>query len=316
MNPVRPLLVVNDFSGPLWRRRERAEVITSFRRRFFHGLVREVPRILPGEGTPEPLLPGGTDLLIIYGGDGTVNRAIQDPIPPDLPILVLPGGTGNVLARFLETWPGRSPLESLWTRIALGKILTVRPGLLGTRPFLLMAGIGWDGLAARMVKGKASLGSLSYYLAGIAALLSPSLSSFRVHVGRREGEEEVYENVRWCLISRLPPYLGPFSVPVMENAESDLLTVTLVTGSRVKIPEAFLSFLPPFNHEGDSFLRLPTVRSSRIEIFPTSGAIPEDLPGFPDIQVDGETLLSTPLLNITVGVSERSLSFLSFRGEG
>ncbi|HEY7869681.1 MAG TPA: acylglycerol kinase family protein, partial [Methylomirabilota bacterium] len=41
----------------------------------------------------------GVDLVIVHGGDGTVNEAMQALVGTPTPLAVWPGGTSNVLAR-------------------------------------------------------------------------------------------------------------------------------------------------------------------------------------------------------------------------
>jgi len=294
MDPVRPLLIANPHAGPWWRKKAGRSFLSSYLCRFPDGRVLESSPEIDDRNFLEKALDG-TDLLVVYGGDGTVHRIIQSPLPPTLPILVAPGGTGNVLARYLRipSSPG-----VLFNRLSEAVLLGIRPGTAGNRLFLIMAGAGWDGLAARNVPGKGLLGPLSYYGAGILALLSPGLPVFRVRIDTPEHTPRVFEDVRWCLASRLPPYFGPFAVRTQEGAGQESLTVTLVRGNRLGIPRAFLSFLP-----GGSFVR-PSFqcRTTGITLSPLSSP---DVP----LQADGEILPFSP----RIGISERILSLVSFR---
>ena len=47
-------------------------------------------------------LEARTELIIIHGGDGTVNEAMQVLVGTSTPLAVWPGGTSNVLARELD----------------------------------------------------------------------------------------------------------------------------------------------------------------------------------------------------------------------
>ena len=89
----------------------------------------------------------GADLIVVAGGDGTINEAAEGMVGSDVPLAILPGGTANVLA--METKLGGN-LESVARRmgelkprrISLGH-LTCDGGKV-SRYFLLMAGIGLD----------------------------------------------------------------------------------------------------------------------------------------------------------------------------
>ncbi|PXW74525.1 diacylglycerol kinase family enzyme [Blastomonas natatoria] len=58
----------------------------------------------PDEDLPDPgkLVANGVDLLAIYAGDGTTNSALKTASGWDGAVLILPGGTMNLLARALH----------------------------------------------------------------------------------------------------------------------------------------------------------------------------------------------------------------------
>jgi len=92
-------------------------------------------------------------LVIIAGGDGTVNAVVNALTPGRATLAVLPGGTANVLA--LELGIG-SVVEGI-SRIARGETKPLAVGLVEgkgglSRRFLLMAGIGLDGDIVRGVR--------------------------------------------------------------------------------------------------------------------------------------------------------------------
>ncbi len=49
----------------------------------------------------------GADLILVLGGDGTINEVANGMIPSRVPLGILPGGTANVLAN--ELGLGNSP---------------------------------------------------------------------------------------------------------------------------------------------------------------------------------------------------------------
>lgn len=297
--PTRPLLIANDQAGPGSRRDRCARVVASFLRFFPSGSAATVPSRQSAE-MAKTILAHSPDLLVLYGGDGTVNRILAHPVPPDLPILVLPGGTGNVLARFLGIPHMPARLEGLWEGISGAAIQVVRPGMADDRPFLLMAGIGWDGEAAKKVRAKKTLGLLAYYEAGLRTLACGTLLPFTVTIETPDNQVFQVENVRWCLASRLSPYFGPFSVRGGEEPDARVLTVVLATGSRLNIPRAFLSFLPG----GERLVRVPRIRARSLLLVPPRKAESAS----PAIQIDGESL---PFAS-RFGVSSEVLRFLRF----
>ncbi len=135
----------------------------------------------------------GADLIVVAGGDGTINEAAEGMVGSDVPLAILPGGTANVLA--METKLGgnlervaRRLGELKPRRISLGH-LTCDGGRV-SRYFLLMAGIGLDAHVVYKVRPglKAKTGTFAYWVAGWS-LLGKKLPEFDVgdRVGRGRG---------------------------------------------------------------------------------------------------------------------------------
>jgi diacylglycerol kinase (ATP) len=91
----------------------------------------------------------GAREVIVSGGDGTINEALQSLIGHDVRLAVWPRGTANVLGRELKL-PRR--LDRLADLIAAGNVLRVHPGIAISeatgerRYFVLMAGVGLERL--------------------------------------------------------------------------------------------------------------------------------------------------------------------------
>src|SRR3970282_191787 len=47
----------------------------------------------------------GVDVVAVYGGDGTTMQAVQGVIGTEVPLALIPGGTGNLLAGNLRVPP-------------------------------------------------------------------------------------------------------------------------------------------------------------------------------------------------------------------
>lgn len=106
------------------------------------------------------------DVLVVAGGDGTINEAVNGLGPDAPPLAVIPLGTANVFARELALPWAPVPLAEI---IASGVPVAIRIAAANGRRFVQMAGIGFD---ARVVEAvhpavKRRLGRLAY-LAEIA----------------------------------------------------------------------------------------------------------------------------------------------------
>lgn len=125
----------------------------------------------------------GFDLLGVYGGDGTVSEVVDGISGTDLPMLLLPGGTGNVLAGDLGVPFDLASAAALAIGDA-GRLARVDLGrACGTRFTTRLT----MGLEAQLVSDatrerKDRLGWLAYALAGVQALANPPVATYRFSV--------------------------------------------------------------------------------------------------------------------------------------
>lgn len=112
-------------------------------------------------------------LVIVAAGDGTINAVVNGLKPNTATLAILPLGTSNVLAAEI----GIHSIEDGIARIAAGKTQSLSVGVLeseqGSRRFVLMAGIGFDGAVVRDVwlPGKRLLKQGAYAIAAILGCL-------------------------------------------------------------------------------------------------------------------------------------------------
>jgi YegS/Rv2252/BmrU family lipid kinase len=108
----------------------------------------------------------GADLVIVWGGDGTVNEAGAALAGTATAIGLVPAGSGNGLAAALGS--PRDPHAAL-RRILSSARRAVDVGMLAGRPFLNIAGIGFDAhIAAEFNRrGRGRRGRLPYVVIGV-----------------------------------------------------------------------------------------------------------------------------------------------------
>lgn len=119
----------------------------------------------------------GADLVLVLGGDGTLNEAANGLAFTGVPLGVLPAGTANVLATELGLGSRLAPaIERLSQcsphKVALGR-LTAEGDL--PRYFLCMGGAGVDAKIVNQTnpKLKDRTGKLAYWAAGLAQFANP-----------------------------------------------------------------------------------------------------------------------------------------------
>jgi diacylglycerol kinase (ATP) len=114
---------------------------------------------------------GDIDLVAAYGGDGTISAVISGLVNRQTPLAILPGGTGNIIAKDMQI-PGRlAQAAALLT--GGGELRTVDVGEIdGDRHFMLRANVG---AAATVIERaprelKDRFGVLAYFIAGIETM--------------------------------------------------------------------------------------------------------------------------------------------------
>jgi YegS/Rv2252/BmrU family lipid kinase len=108
----------------------------------------------------------GVDLLIVWGGDGTVNESGAALLGTETAIGLVPAGSGNGLAAALGT--SRDPVDAI-RRALDGRRRAIDAGVIAGRPFFNIAGIGVDAVIARRFNQRAqgSRGPLPYFVIGV-----------------------------------------------------------------------------------------------------------------------------------------------------
>jgi YegS/Rv2252/BmrU family lipid kinase len=141
MSPVseRRLLII---FNPTARRRRRFEtVLAELRRLGCRVTVRETTGPADAEVIAASADPNRYDVLVVAGGDGLINEAVNGLNGARLPLAIVPLGTANVLAA--EIGMATDP-RSVARTVALGRPRPISVGMANGRRFILMAGTGFD----------------------------------------------------------------------------------------------------------------------------------------------------------------------------
>jgi diacylglycerol kinase family enzyme len=126
----------------------------------------EVPKSRKAPKKVRTALKKGADLLLVWGGDGMVQRCADTLVGSAVPMGILPAGTANLFATNLGI-PADLPAA---VRIALhGRRRELDLGRINGEHFAVMAGAGFDGdlirEADRSLKGR--LGRAAYVWTGL-----------------------------------------------------------------------------------------------------------------------------------------------------
>lgn len=201
----------------------------------------------------------GADLVLVLGGDGTINEAANGLIPSRVPLGVLPGGTANVLCNELGLGNRiEAAVERLGrcveSRIAVGRVC----GPSEPRSFLMMGGVGLDASIVHKVnpRWKAKTGKLAYWAAGFGEFFR-SVEQFQVRVN---GEQQ---QCGFALVSRVRNYGGDLEIAGGASLLRDDFEVVLFHGSNPMRYSAYMTAV--LFRQVQAMPGVKTVRARRIE---------------------------------------------------
>jgi diacylglycerol kinase (ATP) len=173
-------------------------------------------------------IQGGCDLIVVAGGDGTINEVIDGMLHSDVPLAILPGGTANVLAREvhlpIHIAKAASAISNLRPmRVAVGSMKAE-----GSQPrsFVCMAGAGLDAeIVCRInLDLKAVAGKLAYYAGGFSQVLRP-IQEFEVIVDGKPFQAS------FALVSRVRNYGGDLEIARGASLLRDEFNIVLFRGT-------------------------------------------------------------------------------------
>lgn len=196
-----------------------------------------------GFGQTRRALEEGVDVVCAFGGDGTVRAVAQEMVGTGVPMGLLPGGTGNLLARNLEV-----PVDDLVRSVEValtGRNRHVDVGWMTLDPddadldehvgegssagrrkhaFLVMAGLGLDAaiMSETSEELKARIGWTAYVPAGLKNLL---VERFKARLSLDDGPP-MDLRARTILVGNCGRLTG--GINLMPEAEPDDGTLDIV----------------------------------------------------------------------------------------
>ncbi|ORX08565.1 diacylglycerol kinase [Mycobacterium szulgai] len=183
----------------------------------------------------------GTDAVVVTGGDGVISNALQVLAGTDVPLGIVPAGTGNDHARELGI-PTKDPEAAAdliidgWTEtIDLGRI---RDGNGVDKWFGTVAATGFDSLVTdRANRMTWPHGRLRYYIAMLAELSQLRALPFRLVL---DGKHEIESDLTLTALGNMRSYGGGMLICPNADRSDGLLDLTMVqTGSRTKLIRFF-----------------------------------------------------------------------------
>lgn len=127
------------------------------------------------------------DMVIVCGGDGTINEVVNGLAPSHIPLAILPGGTANIVAKELGL-PGSIVKAARhlasWgpCRIPLGQATWEEFGSPRQRLFIAVAGVGFDAriISQLNIGAKLQMGIIAYVWEAVRQVFRYSFPSFQL----------------------------------------------------------------------------------------------------------------------------------------
>lgn len=119
------------------------------------------------------------DKVIVAGGDGTVSEAATALCDTDVPLAIIPGGSGNGLARSLCI---PSDFQKAVEVAVEGKEIVIDRGMVNDRPFFCTFGMGFDAAVSQKFAEEKRRGKMSYLKNAFQEFLSFSPDVYALSV--------------------------------------------------------------------------------------------------------------------------------------
>lgn len=261
-------------------------------------------------------MPGSADqadVILLFGGDGTMHRHLGQLVKLGLPVLVVPAGSGNDFAHSLNL-RGVRDSQAAWEKfssgagnvrhIDLGVIVSL--GGMGTTPnnqryFCCVAGVGLDAEVARRAN------NLPRWLrghGGYLVCLLPKIFTFaplpaRVYIRDADAAWTVRSDQPTLLaaFANSPLYGGGMKIAPRAKMDDGLLDCCIVGGvNRLKLLSLFATVYAG-RHLGIREVQYLSAERARIE---TERPL--------DVYADGEYVCRTP---VEIGIERATLKVVT-----
>jgi YegS/Rv2252/BmrU family lipid kinase len=169
------------------------------------------------------------DIVLVAGGDGTVNSVGRALIGTEIAMGVIPTGSGNGFARHFGI--PLSPSKAA-RALAAATATKIDVGFAGDRPFLVTCSMAWDAAIARSFERSPIRGIIPYVFAGVQEFFEYQPQDIAVELDGRE--RLTFPAPIVFTVANLTQYGG--GARIAPHARHDDGFLELVTASRQDIP--------------------------------------------------------------------------------
>lgn len=162
----------------------------------------------------------GYEIVVAVGGDGSINEVASALMHSEVALGIIPAGSGNGLAMHLGY--GRD-IDQAMRKLNTATVQTIDCGRLNGKPFINLAGIGFDGLVAKRMKGSSWRGFLPYFLRSVEAGFSYTARTCTIETEDRTLTEKCFV----ISVANGPMYGYNFQIAPDAQLDDGLFSVVL-----------------------------------------------------------------------------------------
>lgn len=224
----------------------------------------------------------GYDAVVAVGGDGTINELGASLVGTNMPLGIIPEGSGNGLALYLGI-----PMNEAAAIRRLNRFETfdVDSGIINNRPFFNIAGLGFDATVSDRFANDTMRGPMGYLRSIMNVLTSYKPGKYKLNIDGVEYEREAF----MISVANSPQYGNNAYIAPNASVNDGLLDVCIVHKFPLYILPMMVYHL--FNRSAH--------QSEYVEIIPGKNILIEREDNGP-VHVDGEPLSMEGSLHIEV----------------
>lgn len=224
-------------------------------------------------------------VIVAVGGDGTIHEVINGLVGTNIPLGVIPAGSGNDFSRGLGV-----PLkhDEALERILSGKPKIIDIGYINSTYFCTVAGIGFDGEVAQATNVSMykkflnfiRMGQLSYIISALNVLFRFKPMDISIMIDKTHYK---IQKVWLVAVANLPFYGGGLVICPKAKSDDGLFEICIVQGMS---KWEFVRLFPlAFNGNHTSSPSVQIIKGKELEIYSPTPLL---------IHGDGEVIGQTP----------------------
>ena len=169
---------------------------------------------------------GGADIVVVAGGDGTVNEVASALLHTDTALGIIPCGSGNGLARSLGL---PMDFEAAIDIIGRNMPCAVDCGVADGRPFFCTFGMGFDAVVTEKFASGERRGKMQYVRSALLEFINFTPDSYALEI-----DGEIYtEEALLIAVCNTPQYGNNAYIAPRASLTDGLLDVTVIRNSSV-----------------------------------------------------------------------------------